>query len=1230
MTSLGTSGIPSPMRETRTRKKEKLFQHIAQAILLCDVGDPKFTALARASGGWSIIKTFNKLLDRPPDEVLKEMGKGEEGVDIPEDDWNELTALVPYITWEWNCHGPTEDKSDPFDYDSLTRERFETFLARIHSSQKHNHYDRVEAQENKDKRRKEREKEREEREKVLEAEAREEKRRLELRDKEREAAAREEKRGLELESLRDSVRSRKSDDKSGSGSTKSKRSSSSAKSATRIASNVIQGRSIVIPKVGGENDIKDSDKDDDISDQTPHNSARDTNAWKNKDKKQGSKQDSKQGSKQGSRKARNGGGDDYSSGSSSSSSSGSSRSSRGNGSRRKNNKKRTSRSKRYSSATPSIEENVSAAIASFDKGVRRNPESFKEIKRISGFQPWWRHFTATIRAQRLSQLLDRHYVPVTDEERELFGRYNDYMYAVLLEKVKITKGAQIVRRHDDAGNFNAQLAIQEIRDHYMGVASKVAAMTKEQSLTELSTSRLSLQDTGTTLGEQINKFHELVLTINNLSDADSQLSPGQQLTFFKTFIENVPDMKAAAVFINMGMNAGSVANPEEAMELYEDRARGIDEDRKKLLSSRRGHRQLQAMMHDGELTHEQLAYMCDAYDVNMSEAFGNEEDVQAYYGDVRGAIPADRFRLASDRGREIWDTIPPEDKNIFAGIGFTPAPPSARGRRPQGSRPPNGRRRPTPRAPQGQAQVSAQETEINMGVTFDDDVDEATDNEDETIQVASALSTIEHCLDHNDDGNDDDDGLHVLQALIQNPVSLGSIENAHAGVPAGKMTRFLSSSAPSTTHAPMSAPAPKAGESKKGGNLRSILKLAGIRGKQKKKSNQRVYYTSMLSGDDSSGGGYTNAEEAGIIDSGCIHSIAGRNMQLIGWDHNDNRGVAVKGYGDSERQVHRVGTFGTLAQDTLGQAVILVFPQYLGNEAVLFPRYLEDGATSPSLSHTLHSTLQLRDNNVSVHDTPRSQGGRQQIVINGRQFNLDINGGHISLPSRRYSVDEWNHLDRITVTRARPWRPDRYDGNNNITIARYTEPIAMDTIQSYPLPDNAGYHAWISRSERELHRLHGRDNINGHNDVGSDSEDGENDGSDNEDGEGDDSEHIGVGNIDNEGEDDDSITLIGNESRDVDTINTNSAETMHNNGEQSGNADRYAHRINMFEICNELINVVESVNEEHLASNVLRQLYSNNRQQLATVYLDREKKIWISYKMKHDGRIKARLVCAGR
>ena len=117
--------------------------------------------------------------------------------------------------------------------------------------------------------------------------------------------------------------------------------------------------------------------------------------------------------------------------------------------------------------------------------------------------------------------------------------------------------------------------------------------------------------------------------------------------------------------------------------------------------------------------------------------------------------------------------------------------------------------------------------------------------------------------------------------------------------------------------------------------------------------------------------------DTGIIDSGCIQGIAGGNMQLIGWDHDTNRGVTVRGYGDSETQEYRVGTLGTLAHDTLGQAVILVFPQYLGDETA-----------SPNSNYTLHSTLQLRDNNIKLYDTPQSQGGRQQIVISDRQFGL--------------------------------------------------------------------------------------------------------------------------------------------------------------------------------------------------------------------------------------------------
>ena len=108
--------------------------------------------------------------------------------------------------------------------------------------------------------------------------------------------------------------------------------------------------------------------------------------------------------------------------------------------------------------------------------------------------------------------------------------------------------------------------------------------------------------------------------------------------------------------------------------------------------------------------------------------------------------------------------------------------------------------------------------------------------------------------------------------------------------------------------------------------------------------------------------------------------------------------------------------------------------------------------------------------------------------------------------------------------------------------------------------------------------------------------------------------------------------MVEHEEGDVDTTNFNNVGMRHNDREQSGNADRYAHRINMFEICNELIGIVESVNEEHLVlvSNVLWQLYLNNQRQFATVYLDEHREIWISFKMKHDGRIKAKVECAGQ
>ena len=53
------------------------------------------------------------------------------------------------------------------------------------------------------------------------------------------------------------------------------------------------------------------------------------------------------------------------------------------------------------------------------------------------------------------------------------------------------------------------------------------------------------------------------------------------------------------------------------------------------------------MLHSVDLDDKQLAHMCYAYEVNMSEVVANDEDRLAYYGNVQGPIPMEWFRMAS-------------------------------------------------------------------------------------------------------------------------------------------------------------------------------------------------------------------------------------------------------------------------------------------------------------------------------------------------------------------------------------------------------------------------------------------------------------------------------------------------------------------------------------------------------------------------------------------------------
>ena len=148
--------------------------------MLCEEGDPMFTALVTAAGGLNMRTLAANIKNKPPDEIMASMGKGDgdSGSGLSDDDWDELVALGPYLSWAWNYWGPQADRSNPMDYYTwLTRENFDIFLEEFNDVEIRDHYNVKETQKNRDRRL---DKERKEKERRIELERKEKERRIEL------------------------------------------------------------------------------------------------------------------------------------------------------------------------------------------------------------------------------------------------------------------------------------------------------------------------------------------------------------------------------------------------------------------------------------------------------------------------------------------------------------------------------------------------------------------------------------------------------------------------------------------------------------------------------------------------------------------------------------------------------------------------------------------------------------------------------------------------------------------------------------------------------------------------------------------------------------------------------------------------------------------------------------------------------------------------------------------
>ena len=150
-----------------------------------------------------------------------------------------------------------------------------------------------------------------------------------------------------------------------------------------------------------------------------------------------------------------------------------------------------------------------------------------------------------------------------------------------------------------------------------------------------------------------------------------------------------------------------------------------------------------------------------------------------------------------------------------------------------------------------------------------------------------------------------------------------------------------------------------------------------------------------------------------LVDRGANGSIAGNDLRLITHEYPE-RTITIQGIDNHTVPDLRIGTYGAAART-----------QY-GNVILIFNQYAQDGH-----GNSIHSALQLEDNDIKVDDRPLTLGGTQSLVTaEGYTIPLNFNNGLAHMNLRPFTNDEWITLPHVTMTRNLAWTPHQYDSSN--------------------------------------------------------------------------------------------------------------------------------------------------------------------------------------------------------
>ncbi len=125
-------------------------------------------------------------------------------------------------------------------------------------------------------------------------------------------------------------------------------------------------------------------------------------------------------------------------------------------------------------------------LASFRKGIKRDPSLFPKLKEATGWDKFKLSTEAQAKAQGISEVLDPNYTPSTIEENDLFQAKQEFMFSVFDQTLLLDHGKALVRKHSH--DSNAQAIYREL-ETYMQESTK-SSLDSSRILAYLSSVRL--------------------------------------------------------------------------------------------------------------------------------------------------------------------------------------------------------------------------------------------------------------------------------------------------------------------------------------------------------------------------------------------------------------------------------------------------------------------------------------------------------------------------------------------------------------------------------------------------------------------------------------------------------------------------------------------------------------------------------------------------------------------